>query len=101
MFYVQSPVSIRKKTPEQMRRTFATGTSSIKFDVWKQSHSSWVFLVFSLNLALRMSSFYPPETAFNDTVCESANTAEVHVRLCKAKSIEQKGLNVLGKGNKE
>lgn len=58
-------------------------------------------LVFSLNLALRMSLFYPPETAFNDTACETANAAEVHVRLYKAKSTEQKGLNVLGKESKE
>lgn len=84
-----------------MRRTYTTGTFSIRFDLWKQSHGSWVFLVFSLNLALRMSSFYPPETAFNDIACETANTAEVHVCLCKAKSTEQKGLNVLGKESKE
>lgn len=77
------------------------GTSSISFDLWKQSQSSWVFLVFSLNLTLGMSSFCPPETAFSDVVCESANTAEVHVRLCKARSTEQKGLNVLGKGSRE
>ena len=48
-----------------------------------------------------MSPFYPPETAFKDIACETANTAEVHVCLYKAKSTEQKGLNVLGKESKE